>query len=545
MRYGVYAGVTRDRGAWIIARLKRVVFIRMGLQGTHEGVFHIVPSRASDVPGPLPRVIADTAGILFEDAEDSVHLAHLVIDRLVLCEIATQLLAVSPRPGGSRLYPRTLSTVRSVGELERLVVDSYTDESYLPASSKADSVAALFGDDFTVLQDSRTTQSVYNFGIAFEKPLIDPAAVRAVLSPVMDIPALDIAEGAELQALGLDSLTYIEARYEFQTRLGVKVHGQTLFDCRTVRDIFQVVSSPARSSLFHPTFISPAFLSPTEHRKPSENEHDDQHKRPLIFPVELAAGDPILKDSILGVDRILLLRIQRAPPNRLAQLGCDVCPPKNMDYTCSFASPRDTNAVPCEGVGILPAVFLGLPTPCFFFAGGDMGYEYGKGCYVDVWSFGGVFASAIAQTLLRMGFRVRGLVLLDVPAPQTQSALPPWLLSAVAAHAAGPRDAFMRWPAYIRDAACERAQQCNEEQMRPATRALVGYDHATQGRGPCPPVVSLRGSIFLPTLSPRILLPIMLKAWLLILSYRTCMRRLRMCISLIASSWIIKMPYER
>ncbi|KAI0763960.1 ketoacyl-synt-domain-containing protein [Trametes elegans] len=555
-RYGVYAAVTSDAegavavdvyalevdGPWarIVARLKRVVFSRVGLQGFKRalqsaaeklvpaGVRHEVPTKAASTVFPVEpetpldlhhdvrRVIAETAGIPLEDAEESAHLAHLGIDSLMLWEVAAQLRTVVPGPGGSRLDSRTLSAATTVGELVRLVMDSCVEGHSLPASSTADSVATLCGDDVPILQDARLPRDESDSERAVKKPPIDLAAVKSILSSVLDIPAVDIAEDAELQALGLDSLTSIEARYEFQTRLGVKVHEQTLFDCRTVSDIFQVVSSPARSSLSHPTFISPASPSPTEHRKTSKDEHDEQHKRPLIIPVELAAGDPILKDCILGVDRILLLRIQRAPPGRippppplflihdgsgdvrayqrLAPLGRDVWALKNTDYTRSFASPRDTNVALREMVDMLTVVYLGLLTPSFFFDGGDMGYEYGDGCYVGGWSFGGVVASALAQNLLRMGFRVRGLVLLDAPAPQTQSALPPWLVRAVAARAAGPRDAFARWPAHLMDAARERAQRCVEEQMRTATRALVGYDHATQGRGPYPPVVYLRAS---------------------------------------------------
>ncbi|KAI0763986.1 hypothetical protein BD413DRAFT_680576 [Trametes elegans] len=164
-RYGVYAAVTSDAEgavavdvyalevddprAQIVARLKRVVFSRVGLQGfksalqsaaekpvptgdRHEAptkaastVFPVEPETPLDIHHDVRRVIAETAGIPLKDAEESAHLAHLGIDSLMLWEVAAQLRTVVPGPGGSRLDSRTLSAATTVGEL---TIEEITDK---------------------------------------------------------------------------------------------------------------------------------------------------------------------------------------------------------------------------------------------------------------------------------------------------------------------------------------------------------------------------------------------------------------------------------
>lgn len=75
------------------------------------------------------------------------------------------------------------------------------------------------------------------------------------------------------------------------------------------------------------------------------------------------------------------------------------------------------------------------------------------------WSFGGTLAFDIARRLSLLGVGVKGLVLIDAPAPQTNSPLQDLLIDAVA-----------------KGATSQRIVEVIQRQMRYATRALVAYD---------------------------------------------------------------------
>lgn len=75
------------------------------------------------------------------------------------------------------------------------------------------------------------------------------------------------------------------------------------------------------------------------------------------------------------------------------------------------------------------------------------------------WSFGGTLAFDIARRLSLLGVGVKGLVLIDAPAPQTNSPLQDPLIDAVA-----------------KGATSQRIVEVIQRQMRYATRALVAYD---------------------------------------------------------------------
>lgn len=75
------------------------------------------------------------------------------------------------------------------------------------------------------------------------------------------------------------------------------------------------------------------------------------------------------------------------------------------------------------------------------------------------WSFGGTLAFDIARRLSLLGVGVKGLVLIDAPAPQTNSPLQDPLIDAVA-----------------KGATSQRIVEVIRRQMRYATRALVAYD---------------------------------------------------------------------
>ena len=80
------------------------------------------------------------------------------------------------------------------------------------------------------------------------------------------------------------------------------------------------------------------------------------------------------------------------------------------------------------------------------------------------WSFGGVLALEVARGLITTGIKVKGLILIDSPAPQTKSAIPDPLIDEVATKA------------MARNGTSPRTVTLVQEQMRYATHALVNYE---------------------------------------------------------------------
>lgn len=402
-RYGVYVTVTREekgtvtvdayalevddpRGR-IVARLKRVHFHRLGLEGFNivlqslAGRSPMLPSREEPIAAPTAcsaperqappnqpqdleravlRVIAETAGIAEKDVRSDAHLAHLGVDSLMLWEVAAGLRAIVPGEA-QELSAQELSGATTVGDLVRLVGEKYgRGGARLGVSTEDGPLGSALDSPVRDAAHAPTTAPI---------AAVDMDVVKAVLSSVLDIPAADIRDDAELQALGLDSLSSIETRHAFYTRFGIKVDEERLFACHTIRDILRALvpeAPPSLTSSRAPDIARPSAYTPSP--VPEVPPSPSSPPAPSSALPSASLSSPLAKETIHHADRdgYSLVRIQSRPTHttayipllilihdgsgtiggyeRLAPLGRDVWAVRNADFGRFFAAPGRAEA---------------------------------------------------------------------------------------------------------------------------------------------------------------------------------------------------------
>ncbi|KAI0827185.1 ketoacyl-synt-domain-containing protein [Trametes gibbosa] len=533
--YGVYAAVAHaeertvvvdvyafelselSRCERIVARLKRVQFSQVALHGFKKALqaasgqpsapaSSVVPTTAAApaVPpvacparilhapaGGVPdrarevvRAIAQTARISPEEVQNDACLAHLGVDSLMLWEVAAGLRAFAPRTVAS-LSARELSAATTVGELVRLVEERYGEYPVAPSTIPVGGRTVLTPckDDLGSLKcvnsdlPPRARQSIGTMDIDM---------VKSALSSVLDVPVANITDDADLRSLGLDSLSSIEARNVFKTRFGVTLHGETLVGCGTVRDIAGAVArEPLPSPAVHTISHIPGSAS---------------------VPEATPSADPTLCRPIQFLPGYELIQIQRAPAasppppplilihdgsgtvggyGRLGPLGRDVWAVRNGDLAQFLSTLR-----PAQGEEIKTMAEAYAQALCSAVLPSVQPGSAKRECVVGGWSFGGVVALELAHRLNGLGVQVKGLVLIDAPAPQTECPLPEWLIETLAdrVHAA---EAVKQ----DHDHSLEPKPVTNPgfaNQMRAATRSLVAYSAPADCKEWLPRTVYLR-----------------------------------------------------
>ncbi|KAM5543727.1 hypothetical protein V8D89_002344 [Ganoderma adspersum] len=161
--------------------------------------------------------------------------------------------------------------------------------------------------------------------------------------------------------------------------------------------------------------------------------------------------------------------------SRLPPLGNDVWAFRNHDFSATHTFLAGDPG--CE-LATLAKGYLHLLTAEL------LGGEYGLGyeCILGGWSFGGVVAYELARHLLSQGFQVKGLILIDAPAPQCGGLLPDALIGQFIHNIGIP----------------DRTAEQLKTQIKRASQALVDYDYSTSHPGMVvrnPPVVYLRSQV--------------------------------------------------
>ncbi|KAI0634898.1 ketoacyl-synt-domain-containing protein [Trametes polyzona] len=522
-RYGVYTAVTReDDGAVvadayaievddpmqrIVARLKRVRFQRVNLYGFkrmleaaagqpgHDAAsfdkapipLSTRPTTRSDPRRDLQRtivdVIADTVGIPITEVAGDAYLAHLGIDSLMLWEVAAGLRALAADIGNT-LSAQELAKASTVDDLVQLVLHRRGG-----SAGRRNAEAETEMEESTTSASDASPPPARKHSMSETRPslplAIDAESVKAVLSSVLDIPVSEIAGDAELHSLGLDSFSSIEARHAFQNRLGVRIHEETLFACRTVSDVVRALSRdplpsprPLRTCAYTSTDPQ-AFPSPTSTMAGSERGFD-------IVQNQHAPADAG------GAPRAPLILVHDGSGTigsyeHLGALGRDVWAVRNVDFTRFFATMEKIEGDYVRAMA--EAYAIALCTEVFACQGDVPGTQE---CYVGGWSFGGVVAFELARHLAARRIRVKGLVLIDAPAPQTRSVLP----DAVIDHLEQQLMEARSHRPQASDGGHPRPPPVHGfgDQMRAATRALVSYTPPLDETASCLSAVYLRAS---------------------------------------------------
>ncbi|OSD07702.1 ketoacyl-synt-domain-containing protein [Trametes coccinea BRFM310] len=485
----VYAVEVDDPRGRIVARLKRARFRKIAL-----GAFKRALQSAASVPSSsegssrdenrtrillsslapeanagtavrtrdLLHIIAEATGIPQGDLHLDARLAHLGIDSLMLWEVAARLRAIILVKAERELDARGLSEATTLGDLVACVRAAYGEDASLAETSTEDSIATLCED----LPSGSSAQSPGTAATKAQSPKdIDIHAVRSVLSSVLDIPAGEISEVAQLQHLGLDSLTAIEAKHVFRTRLAVDVDEDILFGCHTVQDVVHALLPRGLPSM---SAVSPD-LQETRGKKPSTADSEQMLLPPrFLYTIPSEAGFDLvqLQSAPSGCEArppLILIHDGSGTASsyaRFASLGRDVWAIRNLNLMGSLldAAGRYEALIPSLAAAYSAAVRTLL-------YGDEKGGSSG-GAFLGGWSFGGVLAYELAIHLQKLGIPVKGVILLDAPAPQTRRPLPMSLINTLAARVTGSFNA-------------ERDDLAG--QLRVASQALVAYHTASVG----------------------------------------------------------------
>ncbi|KAI9069613.1 ketoacyl-synt-domain-containing protein [Trametes sanguinea] len=496
----VYAVEVDDPRGRIVARLKRARFrkialgpfrraLQVAVAGSSSSERLSKDAKATGTPQPslaqearvstslrtsdVLDIVAEATGTPPGDLHLDARLAHLGVDSLMLWEVAARLRALVPADAEQALDARLLSEATTLGDLVALVLAASGKNTSLAETTTEDSIATLCEDQPSSL--SPPWPKALNAEGQYPKN-IDLHAVKGVLSSVLDMPEREISEIAQLRHLGLDSLTAIEAKYLFRKRFGIDVHEEILFECQTVQDIERALSSSRGFSLS-------AGLEKARGERPSLVDEEQ-----MVLPERYLYTIP----SEAGFD---LVQLQSAPPGseanlpfilihdgsgtissyaRFASLGRDVWAIRNLNLVRSLLDAQGSYEA------LVPSWAKAYASALAGILVRDGKEARMSGCFLGGWSFGGVVALEVTNHLGRLGIPVKGLILLDAPAPQTRHPLPKGLVDMLAARATGYFDAEkvarMDDIPFMTKLGADLASQ-----MRVASLALVAYNPACPG----------------------------------------------------------------
>ncbi|KAI0718406.1 hypothetical protein C8T65DRAFT_716900 [Cerioporus squamosus] len=453
----VYAWELADPGRRVIASLKRARFRKVPLASLKRALGATSPrdianqaivKRVSDEANqstlkPLAttpehniiRIIAETAGLAKEDIVLDAELAHLGIDSLMIWELVSRLRPLLPADTVNTHVLAAATTVRALVEIVMAKQGRRTR-----GNSVADSTVTLLDED---PEQCPSPPASLPSEVDDHVPGLDGlSVVKDVLSMILDIPVDHLVESAELSSLGLDSLTSIEARHAFQTRLSIKIDEEMILTCVTVKDLVAAISAARSPRLSANTTLPP---SATLLSLP-------KHARPEVVRLQAAPDGSRAPPLVLFHDGGGLI----SGYAKLTPLECDVWAVQNTGY---HANNAPAGARPDTELVSMAIEYVGLLNTLFRNEGTFQG-----GCILGGWSFGGVLAFEIGRRLISAGTKVNGLILIDSPAPQTKSTIPDPLLDAIAKKA------------FAEDGTSPRTVALVQEQIRYATRALVNYD---------------------------------------------------------------------
>nr|BAO20284.1 polyketide synthase 1 [Grifola frondosa] len=419
----------------VVAHMKRMRFRKLRLNGfksllsmaaggaAHHTPAHSVPQRkhgaptaaqlssptkARDLTADIIRLISDTCGVPVADVKLQARLSDLGIDSLMSIELAGRLQTILP---SVHVDSDALAEFHTVGDM----VDDLKGKAGAATPHSDSSDTALESDE-----ESTDVPPEQDGAVSLDK-------IKEIISTILDVPVKSIADDEDLERLGLDSLTAIEARHILQTSLNVDISEDAFASCKSVRELGNAISPP-------PTLKKPqagAKVEKVQAVKPSAFGMDVNPARfqesstdaPPLFLIHDGSGIAHCYGKLSPVGRTLW----------------------------GIHNPKLPTGEKWEG---------GVVEMGTYYAGLIKKVVGNKGCIVGGWSFGGVIAYEAARQLIAAGVPVKGLVLIDSPHPLTSSALPDSLIDAVIGGVS----------------ANNKLTPLIVTQMKNATRALVTYD---------------------------------------------------------------------
>ncbi|KAJ7720853.1 putative polyketide synthase [Mycena maculata] len=409
------------------------------------------PPPIADVEATVLRLVSDACDIPVSAVDINTDLASIGIDSMMSIEIFGGLRAAFP---GTELDSHVLSFCTTVADICREV------SSKVKSSTKA--AASLTVTDAT--SSPRTLLDENNVETDVAATPDTALGVIYTLSSVLEVGIDTLGADADLNALGLDSLTAIEALHALKTEFGLDLPNDFFTTYSTPRAIQAYIAGPKSA----PKLAKPLLIPSA---KPQKSDPLDGTPWPADAP---------LSTRLSRITKALQLDTVPVPIQRPETSGRlplffihDGSGLVNYYDRLSFLdraiwgihNPRFLSARPWDGLVDMAAAYveyiLGTTSGPLLLGG---------------WSFGGVAAYEIALQLTSRGIQVKGILLIDSPSPINHTPLSDSLLDTVIAV-----DAHSELSALVKTQFSTNA-------------ALLGkyVPHATASV--CPPLVLLRSS---------------------------------------------------
>ncbi|KAJ6585673.1 polyketide synthase [Mycena capillaripes] len=413
-----------------------------------------LPPPVTDVSAIVLKLVSDTCDIPASSVDIDTDLSSIGIDSLMSIEIIESLRNAFP---GADLDARVFAFCTTV-------VDICREVNLKLSSNKPPSPRATH----TVSEETstpRTPLDKHTLEPDIASPDGAPDAIQ-ILSSVLGVDVDSLGSDADLDALGMDSMTTIEALRALRNEFGLQLPTDFFTKCPTPRTIQAYLSDP--ESALKVDKVLPVTLIRAR-SIPSEG-----HPRPAGFS---------LSGSLGRITKALQLDTIPVPIQRPETSGR--LPIFFIHDGSGLVSYYDRLSFLDRAIwGIHNPWFVsGRPWDCLV----DMAtayVEYILGAtsgplLLGGWSFGGVAAYEIALQLTSRGIQVKGILLIDSPSPINHIPLSDSLIDTVI-------DLDAR-------STCSELSTLVKKQFSMNARMLGKYvPHATASL--CPPLVLLRSS---------------------------------------------------
>ncbi|PFH47919.1 hypothetical protein AMATHDRAFT_6301 [Amanita thiersii Skay4041] len=339
-----------------------------------------------DITPTVVSVVSEACGI--EESEISINtdLAYLGVDSLMSIEINTALERTFQLGKPNTLTLSRCRTIKQlVDELQSRICLSQISSDVSPSSSIVSSPRTLVSDD-----------QLLGFNSPTKERRLD---IKEIIASVLDISVHDIHNDQDLQSLGLDSLTSIEAVQALRNTFRCHIPNNLFYTCRTLQEVHSCLSNCSRASCKSDFSIAEHGISLVERT----TFRLDENPVPLQAPMMSSGRYPLF----LIHDGSGLISYY----HRLGSLERAVWGINNPHFETG-ESWHDITQMARYYADIIRRTEAGP-------------------VIIGGWSFGGVLAYEISQQLKGSEIKVKGILLIDSPDPITHVPLSEALINSV------------------------------------------------------------------------------------------------------------------
>ncbi|KAG6829310.1 Type I Iterative PKS [Tricholoma furcatifolium] len=335
-------------------------------------------SPSSSVHSTIVKIVAEACDLDAQEVDLDVDLASLGVDSLMSIEIFSRLNRAFPN---AYLSSQTLSFCTTLSDIIQEVSSKANPGDVTGSETPITTMSGASTPRTLVPEDSPSQSTKYM-----------EIEVKDVLSSVLDLSVHEIDDDADLEDLGLDSLTSIEALHAFRTEFGLELSNNLFTSLRTPRALQTYLSS----QLSKPSTLS----SYVEKHEKNLSSPSPTNTEAISTILRLNHNPLLIQSSNSGRHPLFLLHDGSGLVNyyeRLSSLNRSVWAIYNPNFTTSRS---------WESVQQMAKVYAH-----------DIAHSTVGPVLLGGWSFGGVAAYEVGRHLELMGRSVLGILLIDAPSP--------------------------------------------------------------------------------------------------------------------------------